>query len=118
MPSLEELHAQADALWRSIQPDDPAAEMYTEAVTSLHAGESVTQRRATKWITTLHRNEDHWWATGHTPRENTRARSTLADEDRTLGEWARCQRRFEDQPNSYQRARLGMTARPLRGHLP
>ncbi len=46
---------------------------------------------------------------GRAPRENTRARTTLGDEERRLGEWARYQRRFEDQLNAYQRARLDVS---------
>lgn len=108
-PSHEELHAQALALWHSTQPNDPAAMIYADAVTILFIGGSVRQRRATKWIVTLHRYEDHWREIGHAPRENTRDRSTLPDEERNLGEWARYQRRFEDQLNGYQRARLDVS---------
>ncbi|WP_448711954.1 hypothetical protein [Microbacterium profundi] len=35
--------------------------------------------------------------------------ASLSAEERNLGEWARYQRRFEDQLNAYQRARLDVS---------
>ncbi|MBM7827694.1 helicase associated domain-containing protein [Microbacterium aurum] len=46
---------------------------------------------------------------GRTPRESTRARATLSDDERHLGEWARYQRRHEKQLNVYQHARLDVS---------
>lgn len=111
MPSLTpaELHTRADALWRSTHPDDPVAERYAEATALLFNGRSGAQRRATNWVSTLHRYEDYWRVVGHTPREKTRAMASLPAEERNLGEWARYQRRFEDQLNAYQRARLDLS---------
>lgn len=104
-----ELHVQADALWRSIHPDDPAADHFSDIVRLLLKGRSGTPRRVTKWVNVLHRYEEHWHQTGRHPRENTRARDTLPDAERRLGEWARYQRRFEHQLNGYQRARLDVS---------
>lgn len=108
-PTPDDLHVLADALWRSLDPDDPRAIRYSAAASAILAGAPVGPKRAVKWITTLHRYESHWRVAGRTPRENTRARTTLTDEERRLGEWARYQRRFEDQLNAYQRARLDVS---------
>ncbi|WP_194383330.1 hypothetical protein [Microbacterium luteum] len=108
-PTRDELHAQADALWRSARPDDIDANRYSMTASWILQEISATSRRAAKWIETLHRYEDHWRMLGRAPRENTRARTTLGDEERRLGEWARYQRRFEDQLNAYQRARLDVS---------
>lgn len=105
-PTPAELHAQADALWRSIRPDDPAAVHYAEAALMLLSGRPGSQRRASKWISALHRYEEHWHEVGHAPREKTRVMASLPAVERNLGEWARYQRRFEDQLNAYQWARL------------
>lgn len=109
VPSPDDLHAQADALWRTANPDDPNAERYSEAVALILQQRSTLIRRAANWICVLHRYEVHWHRIGHAPREKTRARETLDDEERRLGEWGRCQRRFEDQLNAYQRARLDVS---------
>lgn len=103
------MHAQADALWRSSGVDDPAAERYSAAAARFLASEASPHRRVTNWVAAIHRYENHWRAHGRAPRENTRDRATLPDEERNLGEWARYQRRFEEQLNAYQRARLDVS---------
>lgn len=100
------LHALAQTLAHSTHPDDPAAARYAEAARRHLASEPIVHIRATKWITTLHRYELFVDEHGRTPRENTRARHTLHDDERHLGEWGRYQRRYEQQLNAYQRARL------------
>lgn len=104
-----DLHAHADALWRSTHPGDLAAARYADAAALLLSARPGAHRRATKWLSALHRYEDHWRDVGHTPREKTRAMASLSAEERNLGEWARYQRRFEDQLNAYQRARLDVS---------
>jgi hypothetical protein len=108
-PTAEELHAEAESLRRAEGLADPAAEQFSAAVASTLDGRVIAQRRPLNWITSLHRYEDHWRRFGRTPRENTRARTTLSDEERHLGEWARYQRRFEGGLNAYQRARLDVS---------
>jgi len=100
------LHALADTIWRATDPDNTAAARYADAAAAHLAGAPGRHVRATNWITTLHRYEQFWDAHGRTPRENTRARHTLTDDERHLGEWARYQRRYEERLNLYQRARL------------
>lgn len=105
----ETLHALARTIWLSSDPADTSAERSADAVERLLTGHPPTSARATKWITTLHAYEAFWNETGRTPRENTRARSTLTDQERRLGEWGRYQRRFEERLDTYQRARLEMS---------
>lgn len=102
----DHLHALADSIWRATDPDNSAAARYARAVIAHLTGAPVRQVRATNWITSLHQYEQFWDAHGRTPRENTRARHTLPDDERHLGEWARYQRRYEERLNPYQRARL------------
>ncbi len=85
------------------------ANRFAAVVTLVLDDQVVTQRRAANWISSLHAYEDHWRDLGRAPRENTRARTTLTDEERHLGEWARYQRRFEGGLNAYQRARLDVS---------
>lgn len=108
-PTPTELHNHADAFWRSTHPDDAVAAQYAEAAALLFSGRSGAHRRASNWVCTLHRYEDHWRETGHAPREKTRAMASLPTEERNLGEWARYQRRFKDQLNAYQHARLDVS---------
>lgn len=108
-PTPEDLHTQANALWRSTNPVDPAADRFAQTVELVLAGQTGVPRRVVSWVRTLHRYEDHWDENGRSPRENTRARDTLPAEERRLGEWARYQRRFEDQLNGYQHARLDVS---------
>ncbi len=104
-----ELHAEAERLRQAEMPGDPVADRFAAAVTLVLDGQDVAQRRTANWISSLHAYEDHWRDLGRAPRENTRARETLTDEERHLGEWARYQRRFEGGLNAYQRARLDVS---------
>lgn len=104
-----ELHAEAERLRQANGPVDPAGDRFATVVTFVLDGKVVAQRRAANWINSLHAYEDYWRHHGRAPRENTRARSTLSDEERHLGEWARYQRRFEGGLNGYQRARLDVS---------
>lgn len=108
-PTPEELHARAERRLRATGPVDPISERFAASVTAVLDGDAVRQRRALNWITSLHAYEEHWWRVGRMPRENTRARTTLPDDERHLGEWARYQRRFEGGLNAYQRARLDVS---------
>lgn len=104
-----ELHAEAERLRRAEGTVDPVADRFAAVVTLVLDDQVVSQRRAANWINSLHAYEDHWRDLGRAPRENTRARATLTDEERHLGEWARYQRRFEGGLNAYQRARLDVS---------
>ena len=104
-----ELHAEAEQLRQANGPVDPAGDRFAAVVTLVLDDQVAHQRRAVNWITALHAYEDHWRHHGRAPRENTRARTTLSDEERHLGEWARYQRRFEGALNEYQRARLDVS---------
>lgn len=108
-PTPEELHARAERLLRAAGTVDPISQRFAASVTLALDGDVVRQRRALNWITSLHEYEEHWRRVGRTPRENTRARATLSDDERNLGEWARYQRRFEEQLNTYQRCRLDVS---------
>lgn len=108
-PTADDLHASADALRQSTDPNDCGAKAYAAAASAMLNGQPVTFRRAANWLSALQRYEDHWRRHGHAPRENTRARHTLTAEERRLGEWGRYQRRFEEQLNAYQRARLDVS---------
>ncbi|WP_409264088.1 helicase associated domain-containing protein [Microbacterium aquimaris] len=105
----EALHSLADALWRTTAPDDIDAVHYARTAALVVAGNPRVPRRAARWLVALHRYEAHWSRVGRAPRENTRARDTLGDDERRLGEWARYQRRFEERLNAYQRARLDVS---------
>ncbi|WP_251449382.1 hypothetical protein [Microbacterium sp. Marseille-Q6648] len=100
------LHAMADAIWRAADPGDTAAARYAAAAEHFLSGVPVVYVRPTKWILTLRAYERFWEQHDRTPRENTRARSTLPAAERHLGEWARYQRRFEEHLNGYQLGRL------------
>ena len=104
--NYDHLHTLADAIRRAIAPDDPAAARYADAAHRVLTGAPTVHARPTKWINTLHRYEHFWEERNRAPRENTRARHTLTADERHLGEWARYQRRYEEQLNAYQRARL------------
>ncbi|MFD7871517.1 hypothetical protein ACFV3I_13595 [Microbacterium sp. NPDC059771] len=108
-PTPEDLHAQADALWRSTNPADPSADSFAQAVELVLTGRTGAPRRVANWVQALHRYEGHWGENERSPRENTRARDTLPADERRLGEWARYQRRFADQLNGYQHARLDVS---------
>jgi len=108
-PTPEQLHARALAVWEPHDPDDTVAARYASAEASMLAGRHTGHRRAERWVTALHRYEHFWRSSGHRPRENTRARSTLPAAERRMGEWARYQRRFENKLNSYQHARLDVS---------
>lgn len=108
-PTPHDLYAHAHALWRSLAPDDRAAARYDSAERQLLEDQPSTHRRASNWVGSLHRYEDFWRQAGRTPRENTRSKATLSSGERNLGEWARYQRRFEEELNAYQRARLDVS---------
>jgi hypothetical protein len=69
----------------------------------------VSSRRAANWAAALYRYEEFWRLNGHSPRENTRNRSSLPPEERRMGEWARHQRRFDDRLSSFQKIRLDIS---------
>lgn len=104
--NFAELHALADTIWRATDPGDARATRSAAAAEDVLRGAAVRYVRATKWSLSLHCYEQFWSDHARTPRENTRARDTLPDGERHLGEWARYQRRFEEHLDPYQRSRL------------
>lgn len=108
-----ELHEKARTLWFQVGDVDPESEQYETAdhrrASGAEANRAVGFRRSANWADALHRYEEFWRANEHTPRENTRNRSTLPNNERRLGEWARHQRRFDDRLTAYQRIRLDVS---------
>ncbi len=103
------LHNLAKARWLASEPNDPQAARYAAAMEAILINEGQIPARPRVWIEAL-LGYEHWTAAEHRPpRENTRARETLSDHERHLGEWARYQRRFEERLNAYQRARLDLS---------
>lgn len=102
----KELHALADALRMTIDPHDHEGLRYSDAASRLLTQQKALYPRATKWSMALLGYERFYRDHGRRARENTRARHTLGDVERHLGEWARYQRRFESRLNAYQLARL------------
>ncbi len=98
-------HQLALRAWNLLRTPNAESEKYFAAELSVLGGGSPSPRAA-NWVRRLHEYEMHWVAVSRPPRENTRARSTLPDGERRLGEWARYQRRFRDNLSAYQVARL------------
>jgi hypothetical protein len=67
------------------------------------------KRRLVNWVVALHRHEDHWRIHRRAPRENTRNRASLPGHERRLAEWARYQRRYQDNLCGYQLLRLDVS---------
>lgn len=105
----DHLHNLARRQWLAIEPDDQYAARYAAAMEATLTSSGKAAPRPRAWITALLEYEDFTAREQRAPRESTRARATLSDDERHLGEWARYQRRFEDRLNAYQRARLDVS---------
>lgn len=108
MPHLDPtgLHTAAVQRWNDTNPTARTGDALISAEAELIAGHAVTEPRPRKWVLALYRYELLWRSTGRTPRENTRARGTLTAEERRLADWARYQRRTEQDLTTYQLIRL------------
>jgi hypothetical protein len=107
------LHARATGLWQHEPDPDPRSTQYAAAEKQALVGDRASgaggNKRAANWISALHRYEGFWNAHARAPRENTRNRATLPGSERRMGEWARYQRRFEDDLCRYQKIRLDVS---------
>jgi hypothetical protein len=93
---------------------DPLSIRFSEAERSLLglAPESPVRpgARQLNWVRKLHDYEEFTYRYGRTPRENTRNHTALPAAERRMGEWARYQRRTEDELCTFQKARLDRSA--------
>ncbi|MFP7834660.1 helicase associated domain-containing protein [Marisediminicola sp. LYQ134] len=105
-----ELHDVAVAAWLSdTAGDDVESERYvlaSAAAIGKTVGGQAAMRRPLNWAKALLAYEAWALERGVTPRENSRLRSTVPQDERHLGEWARYQRRHETNLTPFQRARL------------
>lgn len=104
------LYLHASILWGAIVDTDPRSSRYEAAddLITLNSVGSVPVRER-RWISQLHSYESFWVERGRSARENTRDRSSLPDEERRLGEWARYQRRKRADLCIYQTIRLDVS---------
>ena len=106
------LCARASAALQAEEPADGSL-AYWAADHALSSGaeapEPLPGKRATNWAEALRRHEDFWRTHGRSPRENTRNRSALPSSERHAGEWARRQRRYEQNLTRYQLIRLDIS---------
>jgi hypothetical protein len=109
----EQLHTKARKLTEQEHELDELSQPYAQADEYVANGGAPStdtrSKRAVNWATALRRYEDFWTESGRSPRENTRNRSSLPDEERRMGEWARYQRRFEENLCRYQIVRLDVS---------
>jgi hypothetical protein len=109
----EQLHAKARRLAEHEHELDELSQLYAQSDEEVAKGgdpsTGARTKRAANWATALRRYEDFWTERGHSPREHTRNRATLPDEERRMGEWARYQRRFEENLCRYQIIRLDVS---------
>lgn len=107
------LHRQAVSLWPDDRRWDERSARFRatgERLLSFDIEElSSGRKRVDIWFQTLDRHETFWRSHRHRPREKTRDATTLPDDERRLGEWARYQRRFDDQLCHYQILRLDVS---------
>lgn len=104
------LYLHASILWGAVADTDPRSARYAAAEDriTLNSDGSVPPRQR-RWISQLHTYEAFWVEHGKSARENTRDRSSLPDEERRLGEWARYQRRNRAALCIYQTIRLDVS---------
>ncbi len=109
----ELLHRRAFEAWAAEATVSDASMSYVMAergrVSAGRPNDGRTPKRAVNWVQTLHRYEDFWGVNGRSPRENTRNRDDLPDNERRMGEWARYQRRFSSRLTAYQVIRLDVS---------
>jgi hypothetical protein len=110
--SREFLSTKAIAVWRLENEPDTRSAAYAQADQDWAFADGCSPRRRSRvdnWVRTLGAYEQFWLEIGRTPRENTRNRASLPASERRLGEWARYQRRFEDNLCRYQEIRLDVS---------
>ncbi|MCY7403985.1 MAG: hypothetical protein LH475_05040 [Cryobacterium sp.] len=106
------LCAQAFAALQAEETADGSLEYWAadQALSSQpEASGPLPGKRARNWAEALHRHEGFWRTHGRSPRENTRNRSSLPPSERHAGEWARRQRRYEQNLTRYQVIRLDIS---------
>ena len=111
-PEILRTHLLAAAIYHPTEIDLASAE-YLEAERLLldlpPNSELRPGRRHQNWVVKLHAYETFTSGTGWRPRENTRNRTSLPPAERRMGEWARYQRRLEDELCSFQKTRLDVS---------
>jgi hypothetical protein len=111
-PEILRTHLKAAANYRPT-PFDLTSAGYIEAERILldlpPNSELRPGRRHRNWVGKLHAYESLTELNGRTPRENTRNRAALPAPERRLAEWARYQRRLEDDLCNFQRIRLDVS---------
>jgi hypothetical protein len=111
--AAKELAARAIGLWPSEWEWDRQSTLYRDADLQQAGDAEVSTRAGNKrphnWVAALRRYELFRMQHLRNPREKTRNAATLPDEERRLGEWARYQRRFDDNLCRYQLLRLDVS---------
>ena len=107
------LNASARRLTAQALVLDELSEVYAQADEAVADGgalvSSTRAKRAQNWAMALRRYEDFWAESGHAAREHTRNGATLPAAERRMGEWARYQRRFDENLCRYQVIRLDVS---------
>ncbi len=104
------LYLHASTLWGAVADTDPRSALFEAAEDRITRNSVVrVPARQRRWISQLHSYESFWVERGKAARENTRDRSSLPDEERRLGEWARYQRRNRAGLCIYQTVRLDVS---------
>lgn len=104
------LYMRSSTLWDAIVDSDPRSARYESAEKGiiLNSTRPIPSRQR-RWITQLHTYEMFWIEHGRSAREKTRNRSSLPEDERRLGEWARYQRRNRTDLCIYQTIRLDVS---------
>lgn len=109
------LHDKAVTLWRATKQLDRQSERDEAAGRSVAYGVPVAWdgpvKLALKWARSLATYEEFWSTSNphRAPRENTRNRESLSQEERNHGEWARRQRRYRPRLSAFQIERLNVS---------
>ena len=111
----QELHEKAVRLWRATKALDRQSERDEAAGRSVAYGVPVAWDGAAKWALKWARSlatYEAFWSTSNpnrAPRENTRNRESLSQEERNHGEWARRRRRYRIRLSAFQIERLNVS---------
>ncbi|MBC7593923.1 MAG: helicase associated domain-containing protein [Kineosporiaceae bacterium] len=106
-----ELHKKAAMLWRATKSLDQQSARDEAAGRSVAYGVPVVWDGPANWARSLASYEGFWSTSNpnRAPRENTRNRQSLSQEERNHGEWARRQRRYRVRLSAFQVERLNVS---------
>ena len=103
---LHRIHESAVKRWQDHYMYATGSLPYIQAELEVIHGRRSAALRPARWIDTLHSYETFSQSHGRTPREKPIGQSECLQAERRLAEWARYQRRFEENLNNFQVARL------------